>query len=90
MISGVSTLVVVLMWHYTELLDQIRLIHHQTEDIGHHQEYHSDGQEVDHQVKGQEEDRLAEDHQVAEDHQEDPHFLCHKHHNQEDTMAINW
>jgi hypothetical protein len=51
---------------------------------------------VDHQDKDQVEDHSAEDHQEEEDHpvvedrQEDPHFLCHKHHNQEDTMATNW
>jgi hypothetical protein len=50
---------------------------------------------ADHQDKDQVEDHSAEDHQeeedhpVAEDPQEDPQFLCHKHHNQEDTTGIN-
>jgi hypothetical protein len=64
-------------------------------DVTIHQEYHSDGRVVDHQDKAQEEDHSAEDpqeeedHRVAEDPQKDSHSLCHKRHNQEDSMATN-
>jgi hypothetical protein len=57
-----------MMWHYTEPLDQTKLIHHQIEDVGPHQEYHLAGLVEDHQDKGQVEDHLVEDHQEEEDH----------------------